>query len=88
MIKPNEPSLLLLPFLPPMKYVVVTKSFLSAAVAFTLMIGFHLFDMRSLFFYWPLVWEKFELWRLITGGIVMGPPSFHVRNPLQCFLSI
>ncbi len=68
-----------------MKYVVVTKSFLIAAAVIIFMLGFEFVTFHSLVLNWFGVWHKFELWRIITCGVTLGPPSIPVRNRLFFF---
>ncbi len=65
---------------PPIKHKVVTKYVLIMMVASVFMVGFNFLERRSLFLNWNLIWNKFEVWRLITSATTLGPPSMKVSD--------
>lgn len=55
---------------------VVTKFFLVSTLFTAACSSFNLISSFKLIFFWPLIWEKFELWRLLTPFVFAGGFSF------------
>uniref|UniRef100_A0A7S0ZIX1 Derlin n=1 Tax=Timspurckia oligopyrenoides TaxID=708627 RepID=A0A7S0ZIX1_9RHOD len=56
----------------------VTRT-LSASMAFiTLGSQLNLFPVRSVILLWPMIFQKFQIWRLITPFFFLGPLSFNL----------
>lgn len=48
----------------------ITRNLLTASVFATLLHGLRLVSPYSLGLYWPIIWQKFQLWRLVTSFLV------------------
>lgn len=61
---------------------VVTKYWLTSTILSTLVCHFGLTSVSNFALYWPFVWEKFQVWRLLGCAIYAGgfsfPYFFHV----------
>lgn len=59
--------------LPPVSKVLLTAM---VATAVTTLLG--ICSPRSYALSFPLVWEKFHLWRVLTAGVFMGADPFNI----------
>lgn len=54
----------------------VTRAWFLASLLTTCLISFGILPAQRVVWYWPLVWNKFELWRLVTPFAFLGGFSF------------
>lgn len=54
----------------------VSRVWITAAIVTALAGRFAVLDPRLLAFNWPLIWEKFHIWRLPLNFLFFGTPSF------------
>lgn len=55
---------------------IVTKYWFGATMVLTLSANFGVIDTRNLIFAWPMIRDRFELWRCLSCFCYAGPFSF------------
>ena len=55
---------------------IITKILVVSTVLSAAVVSFGLIAPHSLIFYWPTIYEKFEIWRLFTSVVFAGPFKF------------
>lgn len=55
----------------------VSKAIICFMIGSVLTVVLGVFTPMNFALAWPLVWNKFHVWRLLTCGLFPGTPSFH-----------
>lgn len=62
----------------------VTRTLLTACVVTTCAVSMGMVNPMMLPLIWPLVWNKFQIWRLITNFFFLG--KFSLGFVFQCYI--
>jgi Derlin-2/3 len=54
----------------------ISKFWFTSCVASTLGVQFGFLQVQSMMMYWPLVRDKFQVWRILSNFMFIGKPSF------------
>ncbi|KAJ5067260.1 der1-like protein derlin [Anaeramoeba ignava] len=54
----------------------ITKWWTISIVAITVLSSLGIIQAASLLYFFPFVWYKLEIWRIVTSFLYLGPPSF------------
>lgn len=65
----------------------ITKYWLISALVSAAVVSFGVVSYTQICFYWPLIWQKFEVWRLITNFSFFGKFSFGYLFKLMMLVS-
>lgn len=65
----------------------ITKWWLISAFVTAFLVSFQWIAFQQIVFFWPLIWEKFEVWRLLTTFLFFGKFSFGFLFKLMMLVS-
>lgn len=65
----------------------ITKYWLIAALGSAACITFGIIPAQDMMYYWPYIWEKFQVWRFVTGFMFFGKFSFGFIFKLMMLVS-